>query len=156
MQQVPANLKIGERVTYHCLFAKDPAERSVITGNTMKRIFIALIMTWVSLSYAQGEVVNNGIIHDDDNIIIIDVRTEKEYQDGHLKNAINIPYTEIKDRIKEYVTDKEEKIILYCRSGRRSGIAENILKEMGYKNVINAGAFEELRKKEESMKKLKE
>ena len=119
----------------------------------MKRIFIALIMTWVSLSYAQGEVVNNGILRDD-NIIIIDVRTEKEYQDGHLKNAINIPYTEIKDRIKDYVTDKEEKIILYCRSGRRSGIAENILKEMGYKNVINAGAFEELKKKEEQIKKL--
>ena len=119
----------------------------------MKKIFAVLIMTWVVLSSAQAEVVNNEITSDN-KITIIDVRTATEYQDGHLKNAINIPYTEIKERIKEYVTDKEEKIILYCRSGRRSGIAENILKEMGYKNVINAGAFEELKKKEEQIKKL--
>ena len=114
----------------------------------MKRLIIAFIMAWVVVSYAQAEAASNGIVNND-KITIIDVRTAQEYNEGHLKNAINIPYDEIRDKIKKYVPDKDEKIILYCRSGRRSGIAEKTLKDMGYKNVINAGAYEELRKKEE-------
>ena len=110
-------------------------------------------MAWVVVSYAQAEAASNGIVNND-KITIIDVRTAQEYNEGHLKNAINIPYDEIRDKIKKYVPDKDEKIILYCRSGRRSGIAEKTLKDMGYKNVINAGAYEELRKKEEKQKDL--
>lgn len=119
----------------------------------MKRLIIAFIMAWVVVSYAQAEAASNGIVNND-KITIIDVRTAQEYNEGHLKNAINIPYDEIRDKIKKYVPDKDEKIILYCRSGRRSGIAEKTLKDMGYKNVINAGAYEELRKKEEKQKDL--
>jgi phage shock protein E len=119
----------------------------------MKKIFCSIFILCFVVSYAQGEIQKDVVI--DGNSKIIDVRTEKEYKLGHLKNAINIPYTEIKEKIKEYVRDKEEKIILYCRSGRRAGIAEKILKEMGYKNVINAGAYEKLKKKEEEKEKQK-
>ena len=79
---------------------------------------------------------------------IIDVRTKEEYDAGHLSNAINIPYTKIKEEIKEHVENKKTKILLYCRSGRRSGIANKILHDMGYVNAINAGAFEMLKKQE--------
>ena len=80
------------------------------------------------------------------NAIIIDVRTKKEFDQGHLTNAINIPYTEIKKEIKKYAPDLDQKIILYCRSGRRSGIALKTLKELGYKNAVNAGSYKKLRK----------
>jgi phage shock protein E len=119
----------------------------------MKKIFCSIFILCFVVSYAQCEIQKDVVI--DGNSKIIDVRTEKEYKLGHLKNAINIPYTEIKEKIKEYVWDKEEKIILYCQSGRRAGIAEKILKEMGYKNVINAGAYEKLKKKEEEKEKRK-
>ena len=85
----------------------------------------------------------------DENSLVIDVRTEQEYKEGHLKNAVHIPYDEIKNKINAYVKDKDQKIILYCRSGRRSGIAEKTLKELGYSTVTNAGAYEKLKKMED-------
>ena len=115
---------------------------------------LAVLMPFVLVSCGQGDVDENIVI--DNNSKVIDVRTEKEYQAGHLKNAINIPHTMIKEKIEDYVKDKDERIALYCHSGRRSGIAQNILKEMGYKNVINAGAYEKLKKQEEERERQKE
>lgn len=120
----------------------------------MNKIRIVLVLAIVLLSCAQVEVYDKKVVIDDTSKII-DVRTEKEYKEGHLKNAINIPHTEIREKINEYVKDKEEKIILYCRSGRRSGIAKKILEEMGYKNIINAGGYEELKKQERDRKNKK-
>lgn len=80
------------------------------------------------------------------NSVVIDVRTKKEFDRGHLKNAVNIPHTEIKEKIKSHVVDKNRKVVVYCRSGRRSGIAKDILDEMGYRNVINGGGYKKLKK----------
>ncbi|MGL1932536.1 MAG: rhodanese-like domain-containing protein [Desulfotalea sp.] len=76
--------------------------------------------------------------------LVIDVRTKGEYDDGHLPRSINIPYDIIKKEIGSYAKDKEQKIYVYCRSGRRSGIAQNLLRIDGYKNVVNAGAYKKL------------
>ena len=86
--------------------------------------------------------------YDMNGSVVIDVRTKQEYDQGHLKNAVNIPYDEIKGKIKNHVKDINENIIVYCRSGRRSGIAKKNLDDMGYKNVINAGAYRDLIKTE--------
>lgn len=80
--------------------------------------------------------------------LVIDVRTAQEYQQGHLTNAVNIPYDEIKGKIAGYAKDKKETIVLYCRSGRRSGIALQTLKSQGYVNAVNAGAYSVLKKQE--------
>ncbi|MFN3603699.1 MAG: rhodanese-like domain-containing protein [Leptonema sp. (in: bacteria)] len=69
--------------------------------------------------------------------IVIDVRTPEEYQTGHLKNSFNIPYDQIEQHLKELEKYKDKTIILYCRSGRRSGIAKNILEMNGFRNVVN-------------------
>ncbi len=82
----------------------------------------------------------------DESSTLIDVRTEQEFKKGHLKNAINISHVEIKDKIGRYVKDRNKKIILYCRSGRRSGIAKKILTDMGYKKAVNAGSYKKLKK----------
>ena len=81
---------------------------------------------------------------------VIDVRTEGEFKTGHRQNAINLPYTEIKDKIAAHVKDRDDAIIVYCRSGRRSGIAKKYLDELGYTNVTNAGAYDTLKKKEDN------
>ncbi len=74
----------------------------------------------------------------------IDVRTADEFNAGHLKAATHIPYEEIATRIGEVTQDKTDVIRLYCRSGRRSGVAMETLQAMGFKNAINEGGYEEL------------
>lgn len=83
-----------------------------------------------------------------DNSTVIDVRTEQEYRAGHLKDALHLPYDTIQQTISAHEPDKNAEIILYCRSGRRSGIAKKTLDAMGYRNVINAGAYKKLKRKE--------
>lgn len=71
------------------------------------------------------EIIDNK----DDNYIIIDVREEYEYNEGHLIGAENIPWTVIDT----YTFDKDKTIIVYCRSGSRSNEAARILNKLGYK-----------------------
>ena len=73
--------------------------------------------------------------------IIIDVRTKEEYLSSHIVGAINIPYDEIDESIN---LDKDKIIFVYCQSGRRSQIAFNNLKELGY-TVYDLGAFEDIK-----------
>jgi len=73
----------------------------------------------------------------------IDVRSAEEYASGHVDAAVNIPYTEIAERIGEVTEDKDALIYVYCRSGRRSGIALETLQEAGYANVVNLGGLED-------------
>lgn len=78
------------------------------------------------------------------NAIWIDVRTADEFNAGHLEGAAHIPYEEIAARISEVTTDKDATIHLYCRSGNRSGIAQQILQSMGFTNAVNEGGYEML------------
>ena len=71
------------------------------------------------------------------NPLIIDVRTEPEWNKGHLEGAIRIPYEKIGEEISRAAPDKKTPIILYCRTGRRSGIALDTLKKLGYEDVSN-------------------
>lgn len=76
----------------------------------------------------------------------IDVRSAEEYAEGHIEQAVNIPYTEITERIDEVTTDRDAPIYLYCRSGRRSGIALEALQQAGFTHVTNLGGLEEARR----------
>lgn len=73
--------------------------------------------------------------------IILDVRTQEEYDEGHIENAILIPDFEIEEKAESVLTDKNALILVYCRSGRRSKIASEKLAEMGYKNVKEFGGI---------------
>ena len=76
-----------------------------------------------------------------DDYLIIDVRTQEEFQSGHIENASNIQWQNIAI-IQEKIT-KNRKIYLYCRSGNRSQKATDILIELGYRDVLNIGGLEE-------------
>lgn len=80
--------------------------------------------------------------------LLIDVRTPQEFASGHLNGAINIPHDQIAARIGEVNQDKGDSIVLYCRSGNRSGIATNTLASMGYTKVINGGGYEAMKSAE--------
>lgn len=81
--------------------------------------------------------------------IWIDVRSAEEYQAGHIAGAVNIPHTDIAQKISSITTDKDAEIHLYCRSGRRSDVALQELKKLGYTNITNQGAYDDLVKKEQ-------
>ena len=73
--------------------------------------------------------------------IILDVRTQEEYDQGHIPGAILIPDTEIEAKAEEVLTDKNQLLLVYCRSGRRSKLASEILVELGYTNIKEFGGI---------------
>lgn len=77
----------------------------------------------------------------ENGIILLDVRTKKEYESGHIKNSVLIPVDNLKEDALENLRDKEVPIFVYCRSGNRSVTAANILVNLGYKNVYNLGGI---------------
>jgi len=76
-----------------------------------------------------------------EDIIILDVRTEEEYQEGHIDGAILIPDNEITETAESILTDKSATILVYCRSGRRSANASKELSELGYTNIYDFGGI---------------
>ena len=81
------------------------------------------------------------IIDNEENYIILDVRTEEEYKEGHIPDAINIPNEEISIETTNNLTDKDQLILVYCRSGNRSKEASKKLVELGYTNVYDFGGI---------------
>ena len=81
------------------------------------------------------------IMDSEKDYIILDVRTQEEYSQGHIPNAILIPHQSISDESKEILKDKEQLILVYCRSGNRSKVAAEALTELGYTNVVEFGGI---------------
>lgn len=77
--------------------------------------------------------------------LIVDVRTPEEFAAGNYKGAINIPLSELEKNLHLF-GDKNGKIIVYCRTGNRSGKAKKILNENGFENVINGGGLKDMLK----------
>ena len=72
----------------------------------------------------------------------IDVRTAEEFNQQHVAGAVNIPYEEINAGIVKLGLEKDSVIYLYCKSGRRAGIAKESLDALGYTGVVNVGGLE--------------
>lgn len=86
-------------------------------------------------------VVEAKKIIDTQECIILDVRTQEEYDEEHIDDAVLIPLLEIEDKVEKIIIDKKVKILIYCRSGNRSLVAGEILLEKGYKDVIDFGGI---------------
>ena len=98
-----------------------------------------------SSSETQSEAVSKDIsideskklINDGEVTLILDVRNEDEFAEGHLKNAIQIPVKELKENLSDIEKFKDELVLVYCRSEKRSAEAVDILKENGFKNLVH-------------------
>ncbi|WP_298190116.1 rhodanese-like domain-containing protein [uncultured Pseudomonas sp.] len=112
----------------------------------MRRLFATLSLL-ICLPLMAGEVELNAAVTalQSPDTLLIDVRTAEEFADGALPNAERIGYEQIASQISALAPDKNTPIVLYCRSGRRSSIAEESLRTMGYTNLINAGGYDELK-----------
>ena len=81
------------------------------------------------------------IMDSQSDYIIVDARTDEEFEQGHIKDAVLIPEYEIADRANEELPRKDQLILVYCRSGRRSKIASEELVKLGYTNVKEFGGI---------------
>jgi Rhodanese-related sulfurtransferase len=76
-----------------------------------------------------------------DDVIVLDVRTEEEFAEGHIKNAVLLPDYEVKEKAESMFADKSQTILIYCRTGRRSALAAKDLIEMKYTKVYDFGGI---------------
>lgn len=76
--------------------------------------------------------------------MVLDVRTPEEFAEGHLANAVNIPFEQVTQEFMNRGIPKDTPVVLYCRSGRRSGIAIADLVAAGYTQAFDAGAYQSL------------
>lgn len=81
------------------------------------------------------------IMEEAENYIILDVRTEEEYQSGRIPGAICIPNETIGTGEISQLPDKDQMILVYCRSGNRSKQAAGKLQELGYTNLVEFGGI---------------
>jgi len=81
------------------------------------------------------------IMDSEQGYIILDVRSQEEYDEGHIPGAIVIPHTEIRERAEDVLKDKNQLLLVYCRSGRRSKIAAEDLVALGYTNIKEFGGI---------------
>lgn len=132
------------------LFQKGVGKLSSCVGRHRPKsgfLSICLLLVIGLMPFAHGETnVASSAVMETNHTYIIDARTEGEWKAGRIKGAILIPYDQIKERIAEVTTNKSAHIALYCRSGRRSGIALKSLQKLGYRNVENLGSFDDARK----------
>ena len=120
----------------------------------MKKLIFILLA--VMLLTACGQANENGqeavyvnitaeeakqIMDTEEGYIILDVRTQEEYDQGHIPGAVLIPNTEIEARAEDELPDKDQLILVYCRSGNRSKKAAEILVELGYTNIKEFGGI---------------
>ena len=102
----------------------------------MKKIFSILILCLLLTACTEKFktiATNEAITLIDDGAIVIDVRTEEEYNTGHIKGAVNLPL----DVIDTITYSKDDTLIIYCASGKRSLQAVNTLSDMGYTHLYN-------------------
>ena len=88
---------------------------------------------------SMNEIISR--MEENENYIILDVRTIEEYNEGHIPNAICIPNETIDEDVINKLPNKDQLILIYCRSGNRSKQAANKLKKLGYTNLIEFGGI---------------
>ena len=120
----------------------------------MKKLFFLLLAVMMLTACRQYKENNQGAVYvnitaeeakqimdTEEGYVILDVREQDEYDEAHIPGAILIPYTQIEEKANEMLPDKEQLILVYCRSGRRSKIAAEALAKLGYTNIKEFGGI---------------
>ena len=116
----------------------------------MKKICLALFILILSSSciFSKGEGYKRismdeakTLMEKEDGYILLDVRTKGEYESGYIPGAINIPLSDIDEKIISFLPDKSQMILVYCRSGNRSREASDKLSKLGYTNILEIGGI---------------
>ena len=93
--------------------------------------------SYVSISQEEAKK----IMETEENYIILDVRTHEEFQTGHIPGAVCFPLDQVAEKAGEVIPDQDMLYLVYCRSGRRSKEASQILAQLGYTNIREFGGI---------------
>ena len=108
----------------------------------MKLITLCLLAVWlVACDNATPQLDERLLAALAQQPLIVDVRTPEEFATGHYPGAINIPHDDIVDGIRALAVADSDPIVLYCRTGNRSGQAEQALASEGFSAAVNAGGL---------------
>ena len=107
----------------------------------MKRIYLALILllSFDALSAELWSVaqLQEAISKSDHKPVLLDVRTQSEYNDGHIQDAINIPHDQLLKEPQLVSAYKDSQMVVFCRSGVRAGKVIEMLEGLGFKEIID-------------------
>ena len=81
------------------------------------------------------------------NAVLLDVRRADEFNTGHIDGAVLVPHDTIVENVGAIVPDKNTPVYVYCRSGRRSAIAFETMKKLGYTNLTDLGGMDEAKRR---------
>ena len=120
----------------------------------MKKLYFLLLAVMLLTACGQDKENDQGAVYvnitaeeakqimdNEEGYVILDVRTQEEYDQGHIPGAVVISHEEIAEKAEKVLTDKDQLILVYCRSGRRSKIAAEALVELGYTNIREFGGI---------------
>ena len=114
----------------------------------LTRLFVFILMFFLLISGCSNQTASveyqkidaqeaRSIIDGEKDVVILDVRTKEEYDQGHIPSSVLITDANLRDEIEDKIPNKDTKILVYCRSGRRSAASAKLLIEMGYTNVYD-------------------
>ena len=111
------------------------------------RTLLAILALSLSLPVLAGDIDEAAALAalERSDTVLIDVRTPDEIAEGAISGAKFIEYDKIDAHITEVAPNKDTPIVLYCKSGRRAGIAQDTLQSLGYRQVINGGGYDDLK-----------
>ncbi|AAZ24318.1 rhodanese-like domain-containing protein [Colwellia psychrerythraea] len=105
---------------------------------------LAVTTTWQVSAKDISQTELQQIMKNDKQVILLDVRTEEEFEEGHIPNAVNIPHKELEARLAELTGAKNTQVVIYCRSGRRAEVAREVLVKNGFNELDHlSGDFNE-------------
>ena len=113
-------------------------------------ITVTIILIYREQPNGENEMINGSnisqalakqIMDENPDILIIDVRTTEEFNQGHIENALSLSDEKVATQIQNIAPDKNQLILIYCRSGRRSQAAVRTMVNLGYTNVYNFGGI---------------
>ena len=120
----------------------------------MKKLVLSLLTVMLLTACGQANTNNQEAVYmnitaqeakqimdSDDGYIILDTRTQAEYDEGHIPGAIVISHDEIEEKAEQLLPDKDQLLLVYCRSGRRSKLAAEALVKLGYTNIKEFGGI---------------
>lgn len=116
----------------------------------LKVIFFTSLVFFAACSAKRAEIFEDLVADHawqevEAGALILDVRSAEEFNAGHIHGALNIPHDQLENRLREIKKPKNHPIVVYCRSGRRAGIAEEILRRHGFSTVTNGGGYRDMK-----------
>ncbi|MFQ3265165.1 MAG: phage shock protein E [Alteromonadaceae bacterium] len=107
-------------------------------------LILALVITGQVVAKDISQSQLQTIMKNEQQVIVLDVRTVEEFEQGHIPNAVNIPHKELEARLAELSGAKNTQVVIYCRSGRRAEVAKQVLVKSGFNQLDHlSGDFNE-------------